>query len=104
MDGGGVLYDDKRPHHVAALMDAVISDAALQDEIVAGQLDAVARLQAKDFDGTLLRFVDQILSSPRQGTSHVAFDFWHQFDSFEQLEDLRLDRPSAFAALPEAPA
>ena len=30
-----------------------------------GQLAAVDRLQAKDFDGTLLGFVDQILAAPR---------------------------------------
>jgi glycosyltransferase involved in cell wall biosynthesis len=104
MDGAGVLYDDKRPDRVAALMDAILSDAALQDEIVAGQIDAVDRLQAKDFDGTLLRFVNQILSAPRHGQPHVAFDFWHQFDAAEGLEEIRLMRPSAFKALPEAPA
>src|SRR5262249_12771596 len=58
MDGAGVLYDDKDPVHVATLMDAVISDHRLQDRIVGGQTAAVRRLQAKDFGGTLLRFVD----------------------------------------------
>src|SRR5262245_47335433 len=65
MDGAGVLYDDKDPGHVAALMDAILSDVALQARIVAGQLAAVRRLRSKDFAGTLLRFVDQILSKPR---------------------------------------
>lgn len=104
MDGAGVLYEDRNPVHVAALMEAVLSDPDLQDRIVEGQLAAVDRLQAKDFDGTLLRFVDQILSTPRTGVPHVAFDFWHQFDAFEALEEIRLFRPSAFKALPEAPA
>ena len=89
MDGAGVLFDDKQPAHVAALMDAILSDPDLQDAIVEGQLAAVDRLQAKDFDGTLLGFVDQILAAPRQGAPRVAFDFWHQFDASEELEEIR---------------
>ena len=68
------------------------------------QLEAVDRLQAKDFDRTLLGFVEQILSLPRQGAPRVAFDFWQQFDSLEQLEEFRRYRPSAYLALPEGPA
>jgi hypothetical protein len=64
----------------------------------------VARLQAKDFDGTLLRFVEQILAAPRAGRAHVAFDFWQQFDALEQLEEVRRYRPSAYMELPETPA
>jgi glycosyltransferase involved in cell wall biosynthesis len=104
MDGAGVLFDTKEPTRVAELMDAILSDAALQDLIVDGQLDAVDRLRAKDFEGTLLRLVDEILSSPRRGEPHVAFDFWQQFDRAEALEEIRKFRPSAFKALPEAPA
>jgi glycosyltransferase involved in cell wall biosynthesis len=100
MDGAGVLYDDKDPRHVAALMDAVVSNTALQEAIVDGQLDAVGRLQAKDFAGTLLGFVDHILGSPRAGQPHVAFDFWQQFDAAEELEELRLYRPAIYKALP----
>jgi glycosyltransferase involved in cell wall biosynthesis len=101
MDGAGVLFHDKSPMHVASLMDAILSDTDLQDTIVSGQLAAIDRLQAKDFDGTLLGFVEQILSSPRTGVPRVAFDFWHQFDAFEALEEIRQIRPSAFKALPE---
>ncbi|MEQ1871144.1 MAG: glycosyltransferase [Vicinamibacterales bacterium] len=101
MDGAGVLYDDKSPMRVATLMDAILSDTDLQDTIVRHQLDAVERLEAKDFDGTLLRFVEGILRSPRQGAARVSFDFWHQFDAFEALEEVRKVRPSAFKALPE---
>jgi glycosyltransferase involved in cell wall biosynthesis len=104
MDGGGVLFHTKDPAYVAALMDAVLSHPDLQDAIVDAQLGAVDRLQAKDFDGTLLRSVEQMLSSPRQGTARVAFDFWHQFDALEQLEEIRRYRPSAYMALPEGPA
>jgi glycosyltransferase involved in cell wall biosynthesis len=102
MDGAGVLYTDKHPGRVAALMDAIVSDPDLQDAIVEGQLAAVERLQASDFGGTLLRFVDQMLSAPRLGRPHVAFDFWRQFDAAEELESIRLFRPSAFKALPES--
>jgi glycosyltransferase involved in cell wall biosynthesis len=104
MDGAGVLFDTKDPSHVALLMDAILADPGLQDAIVDGQLAAVDRLQARDFDRTLLRFVDEILGSPRRGLPRVAFDFWEQFDALERLEELRRYRPSAFAALPEEPA
>ena len=103
MDGAGVLYDDKDPRHVAALMDAVLSNCALEDRIVDAQRAAVGRLQAKDFAGTLLGFVDRIFASPRAPKPHVAFDFWQQFDDAEKLEELRLYRPAVFQALPEAP-
>jgi L-malate glycosyltransferase len=100
MDGAGVLYDDKDPLHVAALMDGILSNPALQDNIVDAQLAAVARLRAKDFPGTLIRFVDRILSAPRAPKPHVAYDFWHQFDAAQELEELRLYRPGIFQALP----
>jgi L-malate glycosyltransferase len=100
MDGAGVLFHDKDPAYVAALIDAVISDADVHERIVAGQLAAVERLRAIDFGGTLLGFVDMILASPRAPAPRVTFDFWHQFDAAEALEELRLDRPSVFKALP----
>ena len=100
MDGAGVLFDDKDPRHVAALMDAILSDPGLQDAIVEGQTAAVGRLQAKDFRGTLLRFVERILASPRAAAPKVAADFWHQFDAAEALEELRQVRPSLYKALP----
>ncbi len=100
MDGAGVLFEDQDPVYVAGLMDAILSDSSLQDGIVDGQLEAVRRLRSKDFSGTLLAFVDRILKSPRAGASSVAFDFWQQFDAAEELEEIRLLRPSAFKALP----
>lgn len=100
MDGAGVLYTDKDPAHVAALMDTVISDCTLQDQIVEGQLAAVDRLRSKDFAGTLLGFIDRILGAPRAPKPHVTFDFWEQFDRAAVLEELRLDRPSIYKALP----
>jgi glycosyltransferase involved in cell wall biosynthesis len=100
MDGAGVLYDDKDPEHVAALIDAIVSDPALQDAIVAGQLAALDRLLAKDFPGTLLGFVDRILAAPRAPKPKVAFDFGEQFDAAQELEELRLYRPAIYKALP----
>ena len=100
MDGAGVLFDDKDPRRVAAIIDAVVSNCALQDDIVDGQLAAVDRLQRKDFRGTLLGFVQRILGSPRQWAPSVAFDFWEQFDAAERLEEVRLFRPSIYKALP----
>ena len=103
MDGAGVLFENRDPLHVATLMDEILSNAALQDQIVDGQLAAVDRLRAKDFAGTLLGFVDRMLASPRAAAPHVAFDFWSQFDAAQELEELRLYRPAAYQALPEAP-
>ena len=100
MDGAGVLFDDTNPMYVAALMDAILSDAALQDRIVDGQLAAVDRLRAQDFAGTVRRFVDEILTRPRAPHPAVAFDFWQQFDAAQELEELRLYRPSIYKALP----
>src|SRR6185295_18368737 len=104
MDGAGVLYDDKDPQHVAALMDAIVSSCDLQDAIVKEQREAVRRLQSEDFAGTLLGFVDEMLGAPRAPKPRVAFDFWQQFDAAQELEELRLYRPAIYKGLPEEPA
>jgi glycosyltransferase involved in cell wall biosynthesis len=101
MDGAGVLFGDRDPVHVAELMDAIVSHPALEDAIVEGQLAAVDRLREKDFAGTLLGFLQQILSCPRAPKPRVTFDFWHQFDAAQELEELRLYRPAIYKALPE---
>jgi glycosyltransferase involved in cell wall biosynthesis len=100
MDGAGVLYHDKTPAHVAHLMDAILSNAALRDRIIEGQLAAVDRLRGKDFAGTLLGFVNDILAKPRAPEPRVVPDFWHQFDAEQELEEIRLVRPAAYHALP----
>jgi glycosyltransferase involved in cell wall biosynthesis len=102
MDGAGVLIEDRTPMHVARVMDAVLSDATLQDHIVDAQLAAVGRLRGKDFAGTLLGFVDRILAGPRASAPKVTFDFWGQFDAAQELEELRLYRPAIYQALPPA--
>ena len=99
MDGAGVLYTDRDPWHVAALMDAVLSDPILRDAIVGDQTAAVERLRKKDFAGTLLKNVEDVLSSPRAPAPKVAPDFWQQFDAAEALESLRLYRPAAYGGL-----
>lgn len=103
MDGAGVLFEDRDPERVATLMDTMLTDGRLRDAIVDGQLAAVDRLRAKDFAGTLLGFVNRILSCPRAAKPRVLFDFWHQFDAAQELEELRLYRPSIYRALPEHP-
>ena len=107
MDGGGVLYETKDPHHVARLMEALLDAPAVEEAVLASQDAALARLLARDFGGTLLRFVDQVAAAPPREAPPVAWDFWQQFDLFERLEELRQFRPSLYRALPafaEAPA
>jgi len=103
MDGGGVLYDTTDPRRVAALMHAVVSSPAVEDEIVARQDAALARLLALDFNGMVLRFVERVLSSPRKPMPPIEPDFWRQFKQTDELEEIRMTRPSAFRALPLHP-
>jgi len=102
MDGGGVLYDTKDPLEIARLMDAVL-DPLIEEAVLQSEDAALQRLRARDFDGTLLRFVDQALASPPREAPEVAWDFWHQFDQFDRFEELRQFRPALYKALPVAP-
>ncbi len=99
MDGGGVLYENRDPWHVAALVDAVVSDRALAGRILAAQDAALGRLVAKDFAGTLLGFVDAVARSPRASRPRVTFDFWDQLRRYEELEELRMYRPAIYKGL-----
>jgi L-malate glycosyltransferase len=101
MDGGGILYYDKNPIRVAALIDQVVTDRDLADRVLASQEAALDRLINKDFGGTLLRFIEQIQQSPRREHPPVAFDFWEQVHESESLDELRPFRPGAFMALPK---
>jgi len=100
MDGGGVLYDKKDPARVASLLNAMITDHAMSDRVLELQDAALDRLMAKDFGGTLLRFVDQVLAAPRTPLPLVAYDFWRQYKLAEEYGELLHTRPSAFKALP----
>ena len=103
LDGGGVLYERKDPGHVASIMHAIVSDAALQAEIVRSQDAALARLRKRDFARTLLGFVDQVRQSPRLKSPLLTPDFWQQYETLEKLEELRRYRPAAYLALPKRP-
>ena len=101
MDGGGILYHRKDPVEVAALVDAVVSDASLRERVVDRQDAALGRLLAKDFGGLLLKYVEQALHTPRRPAPPVAFDFWDQVRQAEVLEEIRVYRPAAYQALPK---
>jgi glycosyltransferase involved in cell wall biosynthesis len=100
MDGGGVLYRTQDPYEVAALIDAVASDADLRDAVIRSQDAALERMLRRDFAATLSRFVQDALSRPRRASHDVAFDFWRQFDVHERLADLKKRRPGLYEALP----
>jgi L-malate glycosyltransferase len=104
MDGAGILYHEKDPLRVAALLDMVTSDSSLADRIIAGQDAALDRLRRKDFAGTLLGFVDQLRRMPRRARPPVAEDFWAQVTEAEEMDEIRPFRPAAFQALPKGSA
>jgi glycosyltransferase involved in cell wall biosynthesis len=103
MDGGGVLYHSTHPAEVASRMHAILSGAIPEQALLAGQDAALARLEARDFDGLVLRFVQQALSGPRLPRPAVTPDFWRQFALADELETIRQRRPAAFRALPVEP-
>ncbi len=103
MDEAGVLYQRKDLRHVASLIDTILTNPALEDEIVRGQDAALDRLLAQDFGDVLLRAIERVRQSPRCDPVEVRWDFWQRFDEWERLEELRLYRPSAYKALPFAP-
>jgi glycosyltransferase involved in cell wall biosynthesis len=102
MDGGGVLFTTKEPAAVGDLIEALLSDRALEESIVAAQDAALERLRQRDFAGLLRGFVEQVRRTPRRPAPPVAFDFWQQFELSEQLEELHQYRPAAFQALPDS--
>jgi len=100
MDGGGVLYDTTDPFEIARLMDAVLESPDVEEAVIASQDAALQRLLARDFGGTLLRYVDRLLALPARPAPAVPWDFWAQFEQFERFEELRQFRPALFRALP----
>jgi glycosyltransferase involved in cell wall biosynthesis len=104
MDGGGMLITDKEPMQVAALIDRLVTDHALQERVIRGQDAALARLVAKDFGGMLLRFVDDVNRMPRMPHPPVSRDFWDQVRRAQELQELRKSRPAAFQVLPRPAA
>jgi glycosyltransferase involved in cell wall biosynthesis len=100
MDGGGILYETKDPFEVARVMAAVLDDPDLEDRVIASQDAAFDRLLARDFDGTLLRFVDQVRATAPRPAPEVPYDFWAMFEQADRLEELRQFRPAVYRALP----
>jgi glycosyltransferase involved in cell wall biosynthesis len=103
MDGGGVLYTDKDPFHVARIIDALVSNGDLAQRVLAAQDAALARMVGKDFGGTLLRFVEQVSRAGATPHPGVAFDFWDQYAKQNEIEELTIERPALYQALPKAP-
>ncbi len=104
MDGGGVLHESRDPLHVARIIEAIMDDRQVEEAVLASQDAALSRLRARDFGGTLLRFVEEVSATPPNPAPKVAWDFWQQFDLFEKLEELRQFRPAAYQALPADPS
>jgi glycosyltransferase involved in cell wall biosynthesis len=103
MDGAGVLFRGQDPLEVASLVDAVLADSTLYDAIVERQNRALDRLRARDFAGTLLRFVDRVLSAPARPAPPIAWDFWDQFRFAEELQEIQQYRPAIYEGLPDEP-
>jgi len=103
LDGGGVLYETQDPRRVAALMQGLLEDSDREAQVLAAQDAALERLRAKDFGAMTVRYVEQVLASPRRPAAPVAYDFWRQFKLAEELEEVRQSRPAAFRALPASP-
>jgi glycosyltransferase involved in cell wall biosynthesis len=101
MDGAGVLVTNKDPVSVAGLIHEMATDPVLEERIVRGQDEALARLEARDFAGTLLGFVADVERRPRRPRPPIAFDFWDQVQLAEELEEIRMYRPAAYQALPK---
>ena len=70
MDGAGVLFDDKDPDARRRADGRRSSPTRVCRTRSSTRQDAaVERLRAKDFDGTLLGFVDEMLATPRRGSA-----------------------------------
>jgi len=85
------------------LMDAVLESPDVEEAVIGSQDAALQRLLARDFGGTLLRYVDRLLALPARPAPAVPWDFWAQFEQFERFEELRQFRPALFRALPAQP-
>jgi L-malate glycosyltransferase len=102
LDGAGILLTQKEPLKAAAFINELVTDSSLQQRVICTQDAALARLDARDFAGTLLRFVDEVQRRPRVAHPPIAFDFWDQVKRAEDLEEIRMYRPAAFEALPKS--
>src|SRR4030095_5658279 len=73
MDGAGVLYENKDPLQVSGLIDAIVGNDSVRERVIAGQDAALDRSGARDFGGTLLQYVDQMITTAHHPHPPVAF-------------------------------
>ena len=66
----------RHPAHVAAVVDAVLDDADLENRDRRGAGRGARTAPARDFPGPARGFVEQVLAMPPQAAPPVAFDFW----------------------------
>ncbi len=104
MDGAGVLYTNKDPMHVAALINAVVDDPEMRERIIDGQYAALDRLEARDFAGTLLRSHGSACWRRRAASTRR----WHSTSGIrssapKKYDEIKQYRPAAFQALPPEP-
>jgi hypothetical protein len=85
------------------LIDRVLTNQALEDEILARQDAALDHLLARDFPSLVTRFVGEVLASLPLPPPSVSPGFWTEFKLAEELEIVRDTRPAAFRALPLPP-
>ena len=101
MDGAGVLYEDRAPVHVAAVIDA---GAGRCGAVRAGR--RVTGRRARPSARPRLRWHAAALRGAgakrrrAKAQPEVSFDFWDQFDTYERLKELQQYRPAVFRALP----
>ncbi len=105
MDGGGVLYTDKDPAHVAAIVDAVVSDPdSARRRSSRPRMRRWRGCWRATSPAWCCGFVERVRAMPPQPAPPIAFDFWDRFASTQQLEELHQYRPAAYSALPRRPA
>ncbi len=85
------------------LSTRLLSNPALEAEVLARRTPRSARLLAQDFDGLVVEVRRSGTRRRHAAAPAVAYDFWRQFKLAEELEAIRQARPSAFQALPLAP-
>ena len=102
LDAGGVLYDTTDSDEVAALLQRLLTDEPWLGRVLAAQDAALDRLEAQDFAGTLLGFVERVLASPRRPMPPVPVTL-QDFKSIAELHEVRETRPLAYHRLPPPP-
>jgi glycosyltransferase involved in cell wall biosynthesis len=102
LDAGGVLYDTTDSAEVAALMHRLLVDEEWLAGVLVAQDAALTRLEAQDFAGTLMGFVNQVLASPRRPMPAVGVTL-RDLAAMAALQEIRETRPLAYHRLPPPP-